>query len=154
MRWMISFTLFVTSLAWAAGGGGGSMGGAGGNGNVSATQKLKQQLDTRQWDAALATLETLRAKDRNNADWWNWTGYAERKRGNLDAAFPAYRQALKLNPAHLGAHEYLGEAYLQNSQPAEAEQELATLQKLCGNCDEYRDLAEALADYRSKNPAQ
>jgi hypothetical protein len=41
-----------------------------------------------------------------------------------------------------------------DKKPAEAEKHLATLEQLCGNksCEEYRDLAEALRDYRVRNP--
>ena len=38
------------------------------------------------------------AADPNNADIQNWLGFAQRKQGNLDAAFAAYNKALKLNP--------------------------------------------------------
>ena len=37
--------------------------------------------------------------------------------------------------------------------PQEAEKHLAALQQICGNttCEEYVDLAKAIADYRLKN---
>jgi hypothetical protein len=61
--------------------------------------------------------------------------------------------ALQLDPKHKGAHEYIGEAYLMDKKPAEAEKHLASLEKICGNktCEEYADLAKSLADYRAKN---
>jgi hypothetical protein len=50
---------------------------------------------------------------------------------------------------HKGAHEYLGEAYLQVSQLELAEQELKALDKICFfSCDEYRDLKEEITRYK------
>ena len=61
--------------------------------------------------------------------------------------------ALKLNPNHKGAHEYIGEAYLLDGKPAKAEEHLARLKTICGGsaCEEHDDLAKALAAYRAKN---
>lgn len=62
--------------------------------------------------------------------------------------------ALKLNPNHKGAHEYIGEAYLMDNQPDEAQKHLVQLEKICGNksCEEYEDLARALANFRLQAP--
>ena len=35
-------------------------------------------------------------------------------------AYEHYNTALKLNPNHKGAHEYIGEAYLLDGKPAKA----------------------------------
>ena len=61
--------------------------------------------------------------------------------------------ALKLNPNHKGAHEYIGEAYLTDGKPAKAEEHLARLKTICGGsaCEEYEDLAKSLAAYKAKN---
>lgn len=54
-----------------------------------------------------------------------------------------------LSPRHLGAHEYIGEACLMTGNPEKAREHLAALDKLCGrDCDEYRDLAKAIAAAR------
>src|SRR6185437_1937355 len=48
-----------------------------------------------------------------------------------------------------GAHEYLGELYLQMYDPASAQKELATLASLCPDgCDERDTLAKAIAAYQ------
>ncbi|MDZ7921610.1 hypothetical protein [Rhodoferax sp.] len=41
-----------------------------------------------------------------------------------------------------------------NHQPDMAEQHLVALEAICGNrvCEEYQDLAQALAAYRKANP--
>jgi hypothetical protein len=59
-------------------------------------------------------------------------------------------KALGVNPDHRGALEYLGELYLEMNQPAEAEQQLERLSRLCYfGCEEYEDLEQAMSDYRA-----
>jgi tetratricopeptide (TPR) repeat protein len=86
----------------------------------------------------------------------NLLGYSQRKQAtpNLAKAFEHYKTALQIDPRHRGAHEYIGEAYLMAKQPTEAQKHLARLEQLCGNqtCEEYVDLANALAQYRTSNP--
>jgi tetratricopeptide (TPR) repeat protein len=85
----------------------------------------------------------------DNANAWNWLGYAQRKTGNLTAAFAAYDKALAIDPAHRGAREYLGEAFLLDGKPEKAEEQLRELDKLCWlPCEEYKDLKAAIAAYK------
>lgn len=90
-----------------------------------------------------------------NADAHNLLAYSYRKQAtpNLPRAFEHYNIALKLNPNHKGAHEYIGEAYLMDKNPAKAEEHLAQLKTICGNatCEEYEDLVKAIAEYKAKN---
>jgi hypothetical protein len=59
------------------------------------------------------------------------------------------KAALKIDPNHLGANEYLGELYLKLKQPAKANAQLAKLEQICGtNCAEYKDLAQDIAKYK------
>jgi tetratricopeptide (TPR) repeat protein len=71
----------------------------------------------------------------------------------LAKAFEHYKLALQIDPGHKGAHEYIGEAYLMDQRPAEAERHLAELARLCGNqnCEEYVDLAEAIESFKGKS---
>jgi Tfp pilus assembly protein PilF len=112
-------------------------------------------IKAKDWKKALAELNVAVKEDPKNADAHNLYAYANRKQAqpNLPKAFEHYKIALQLDPKHKGAHEYIGEAYLMDKNPAEAEKHLATLEKLCGNktCEEYADLAKSLADYRVKN---
>ena len=56
----------------------------------------------------------------------------------------AYQRALTLDPAHLGAHEYLGELMLILGRRDRALHHLQTLERLCGTaCEEYLDLRRA-----------
>ena len=95
---------------------------------------------------ALAEADKLQP---NNADVQNLLGYSNRKLGNLDKALLHYANAIKLDPKHLGAHEYLGEAYLLLNNPSKAKVELATLKQLCGvKCEQYLDLSKAIKTYK------
>lgn len=112
----------------------------------------RDAIGARQWNQALDLLLAQQARLGRNADLHNLLGYAHRKKTppDLDKAFEHYRQALDIDPGHKGAHEYIGEVYLMRKQPAQAREHLQTLQRLCGNttCEEYQDLAKALAAYR------
>lgn len=114
-------------------------------------------IQAKDWRKAIAELNAAARAEPRNADVHNLLGYSYRKQAtpNLSKAFEHYGTALKLNPQHKGAHEYIGEAYLMDKKPADAEKHLAELEKLCGNktCEEYADLAKAIADYKARNPA-
>jgi len=110
----------------------------------------KKAIEDKDWKRAIQLLSKAAAAEPNDAEVHNWLGFAQRKQGNLDAAFAAYGQALKLNPRLKAAHEYIGEAYLMSGNLAQAEQHLAELQKLCTPipCEEYKDLRRAVDDYK------
>jgi Flp pilus assembly protein TadD len=124
----------------------------------SAAERLvtaRTAIQAKNWKAALAELNQAARDDPKNADVHNLLGYSYRKQAQPDLAkaFVHYKRALELNPAHKGAHEYIGEAYLMDKKPEEATKHLMALEKICGNktCEEYADLARSIADYRSKN---
>jgi len=69
----------------------------------------------------------------------------------MDVVFKHYQEALRLDPKHRGAHEYIGEAYVMVGNLAKAKEHLAALNKLCFfSCEEYRDLKKAIEGYESK----
>lgn len=117
-------------------------------------EQARKAIGDRQWSKALAELNRAVRDEPRNADIHNLLGYSYRKqaRPDLPKAFEHYRKAIELDPRHKGAHEYIGEAYLMDNKPQEAEKHLATLQQICGNtqCEEYADLAKAIADYKAK----
>lgn len=119
--------------------------------NIAAGRKA---IESRDWAAAIAALEKAVAAYPDSADAHNWLGFAHRKRGNYQAAFEAYGRALKLDPRHRAAHEYIGEAYLATGQLAKAEAHLSELARLCNPipCEELRQLKRAVAEYRKGNP--
>jgi Flp pilus assembly protein TadD len=110
----------------------------------------KRAVEAQDWKAATAALSKAASAEPNNADIQNWLGFAQRKLGNMGAAFAAYETALKLNPKLKQAHEYIGEAYLQVNDLPRAEQHLAELQRLCSPipCEEYKDLKRAVDAYK------
>jgi Flp pilus assembly protein TadD len=107
------------------------------------------------WKKAVSELSVAVKEQPGNADAHNLLAFSFRKqaRPDLPKAFEHYTNALKLNPNHKGAHEYIGEAYLMDGKPAKAEEHLVRLKTICGGsaCEEYDDLAKALADYKAKN---
>ncbi len=111
----------------------------------------KQAVEAMNWQAALHAFNKVAAKDPGNANAQNYLGYTYRKSGKLDLAFKHYEEALRLNPKHRGAHEYMGEAYLMVNNLAKAEEHLKVLDRLClFGCEEYDDLKKAVAEYRQK----
>jgi tetratricopeptide (TPR) repeat protein len=105
------------------------------------------------WSEAQATLRQALARNPDNADYHNLYAYSIRKGPNPDMSlvFKHYNEALRIDPDHRGAHEYLGEAYLMVGNLAKAKEHLLVLDKLCFfPCDEYSDLKKAIADYERK----
>lgn len=115
-------------------------------------RSARDAIAAQQWPKALELLKAQQPQLNRNADLHNLLGYVHRKqaRPDLDKSFEHYRLALEINPGHRGAHEYIGEAYLMRKQPDKAREHLAALQRLCAGtaCEEYQDLAKALAAYR------
>jgi tetratricopeptide (TPR) repeat protein len=107
-------------------------------------------IEAKDWSGAIQSLTAADQRTRGNADIHNLLGYAYRNAGKLDAAFGHYQQALKIDPRHRGAHEYIGEAYLQAGNPAKAEEHLAILRRICPiRCEEREDLGRKIAAYKA-----
>ena len=64
------------------------------------------------FQVAIKHLELAARISPNNPDVYNLLGYSHRKLDQLEKAFDYYWKALKLDPRHLGANEYIGELYL------------------------------------------
>ena len=112
----------------------------------------KRAVEARDWKAAIKWLTAADKRGGRNADIQNYLGFAYRNDGQLDASFKHYEQALKIDPRHRGAHEYIGEAYLMTRNLAKAEEHLAALKRVCpAVCEEYDDLSKKIADYRTRN---
>ncbi|MGE0668540.1 MAG: tetratricopeptide repeat protein [Sphingomonadales bacterium] len=102
-------------------------------------------INTGRFEEAIAGLRTLGAAIGPNADVLNYLGYASRKLGRFEQALEYYEQALALDPDHRGAHEYLGELFVELRRMDEARAQLAALDRLCPyGCTEREMLAERI----------
>ena len=109
--------------------------------------------DKQDWKAAAAVLEEGLQKSPNNADYHNLLAYSIRKGPDPDMSkvFQHYNEALRIDPKHKQAHEYLGEAYLMVGNLPKAKEHLAQLDKICFfGCSEFSDLKKAIGAYEAK----
>ncbi len=85
----------------------------------------------------------------DNPDVYNLLGFSHRKLDKLEESFMYYNRALKLNPRHLGANEYIGELYLRTNNLKKAEEHLKILDDICFfGCDEHDELKESIEKYK------
>ncbi|MEI7535580.1 MAG: tetratricopeptide repeat protein [Comamonadaceae bacterium] len=155
---MLSIVLLPASLGVHAAGGGGG-GGAGGEGAQSdpVVQLANAAIAKKDWAGAQATLKAALASNPQNADYHNLYAYSLRKVPNPDMkeVFLHYEEALRIDPKHRGAHEYIGEAYLMVGNLAKAREHLAVLDKLCFfGCEEYTDLKVAISKFERSPQAK
>jgi tetratricopeptide (TPR) repeat protein len=109
------------------------------------------------WKSAAATMSEALGANPRNADYHNLYAYALRRSGSgdMDIVFKHYNEALRLDPKHRGAHEYIGEAYLMVGNVAKAKEHLSALDKICFfGCSEYNDLKKAISDAEAKTVKQ
>lgn len=117
-------------------------------------EEARDLIARQEWQKAAQRLEMLVIATPDSADAHNFLGYTYRRMGNLDGAFREYAEALRLDPRHKAAHEYVGEAYLLAGKPARAEEHLAILRTLCSPlpCEEAKELRRAVDAYRKAHP--
>jgi tetratricopeptide (TPR) repeat protein len=107
------------------------------------------------WPEVIKIMERVVAQEPWQDDAYTRLGFAYRKQGDYEHALEAYDKALKLNPHHRGALEYLGEAYLEMGRRGDAEAMLTRLAAACrrvapdggdwrDDCEEWQDLSAAL----------
>lgn len=107
-------------------------------------KKARESIVKKDWPAAIVVLEPYTKNTANDADGFNLLGYSYRNIKRYDESLVAYKKALEIDPKHRGAHEYIGIAYIQMSQLANAKIHLDALDKICTfSCEEYRDLKKA-----------
>jgi tetratricopeptide (TPR) repeat protein len=110
----------------------------------------KKAIEAKDWTSAIRLLSSAALRDTRNADIQNYLGYAHRHAGKMDEAFAHYERALKLNPRHRGAHEYVGEAYLLVGNLGKAEEHLSALRAICViPCEELEDLEKSIRGYQA-----
>jgi|GEM_PF-846893 len=109
------------------------------------------------WTQAQDALQRL-ARDMpqmtQDAEYHNLMGYSLRRQSpaNLERSIDHYLIALRLDPSHVQAREYLGEAYLLQGREDLAREQLRAIEDLCKSrtCEEWRDLDRAIEAYRAR----
>jgi predicted Zn-dependent protease len=118
-----------------------------------AVKSARSALNAGDYAGAALMLKVALAAQPGSADLNNLYAYALRKGSQPDMAlvFKHYQEALRIDPKHRGAHEYIGEAYLMSNDLAKAKQHLAALNQLCFfGCAEYDMLKKAIAAYEAR----
>jgi len=107
---------------------------------------VRAKIKAKDFNNALADLNGMVDKGVQHADVYNLLGFSLRKTGDYTKALTFYKKALDFDADHKGAHEYLGELYVETGQLSKAREHLAVLQRLCPRgCEEREDLAKAIA---------
>jgi cytochrome c-type biogenesis protein CcmH/NrfG len=149
-RPMIIALLAFPAAVLAAGGGDTNSSEAAADPVIAAAQEANGRKD---YAKSSEILRDALAKAPGNADYHNLYAYSVRKGANpnMDVVFKHYNEALRINPKHRGAHEYIGEAYLMVGNVGKAKEHLSQLDSLCFfPCGEYSDLKKAVAEYEAK----
>jgi tetratricopeptide (TPR) repeat protein len=133
----LSFALLVFSTSGFAAGG-----------NYSSDVDLKpimKMINQGDYESAINMLYDELDVDPDNADIMSLLGYSYRKTQNYEDALTFYEWALKAEPDHRGANEYLGELYLETNQVDKAIEQLQILDNICRtNCEEYSKLKQMI----------
>lgn len=119
-----------------------------------ALEQARAAIAKQDWAGAQHVLRDAVARNPQSADYHNLYAYSIRKGANpaMDLVFRHYNEALRLDPKHRGAHEYIGEAYLMSGNVAKAKEHLAQLDRLCTfGCEEYTKLKTDIAAYEQKH---
>jgi tetratricopeptide (TPR) repeat protein len=151
IRTAVFLLLWASSAAFGAGGGDWSPSGPSADPAIEGAQ---QAIAAKDWTRAAAIMREALVKQPGNADYHNLYAYALRKGPNPDMklVFEQYEEALRIDPKHRNAHEYIGEAYLQVGDLAKAKEHLAALDKLCFlPCEQYSELKEAVQSYENSH---
>lgn len=115
--------------------------------------EARTRIAAKDWPGARDVMQKAVAREPGNAEYHNLFAYSMRHTANpnMDVVFKHYGEALRIDPKHKGAHEYIGEAYLLVGNVAKAKEHLAALDKLCFfSCEEFRDLKKAIQEYEAR----
>ena len=115
---------------------------------------VRAKIKAKDFSGATADLTKL-TETVQHADVYSLLGFSLRKSKDYKSAYTFYQKALEFDPKHLGAHEYLGELYVETGQPAKAKDMLAKLVVLCPTgCEEREDLEAAISQAAKTPPAK
>jgi tetratricopeptide (TPR) repeat protein len=113
--------------------------------------RVRASIKAKDFKAALADLNGMIDRGVQHADVYNLLGFSLRKTGDYAKALTFYKKALDFDANHKGAHEYLGELYVETGQLPKAREHLAILARLCPQgCEERDDLEKAIAATQAK----
>lgn len=114
------------------------------DGNV-AYQAAVAEINRQNYEKAITILQEAANAVGPHPDILTYLGFANRHLGRYDQALKYYTEALAINPEHKGAHEYLGEMYIEMGEMEKARAQLARLDDLCPfACYEREELAHWL----------
>jgi cytochrome c-type biogenesis protein CcmH/NrfG len=119
-----------------------------------AMEQARAAIGKQDWAGAQKILRDAVARNPQDADAHNLYAYSIRKGANpsMDLVFRHYNEALRIDPKHRAAHEYLGEAYLMTGNVPKAKEHLAQLDNLCTfGCEEYTQLKKEVAAYEQQH---
>jgi tetratricopeptide (TPR) repeat protein len=98
---------------------------------------------------AIAVLS--RIADRGDPRVLNYLGFAHRMQGRVSVGLGYYREALRIDPDHVLARAYMGEAFLQMGDLDNALMQLSEIETRCGrDCHAYTELAAHIEAYRQR----
>jgi tetratricopeptide (TPR) repeat protein len=97
-----------------------------------------------EWTRALPPLERLVKQHPRAPEVLNYLGFVHRKLKDYPTSKRFYDAALQVKADYLPALEYQGEWYLETGDLAAAKANLHRLEQLCGQCHEWKDLAESI----------
>ena len=118
-----------------------------------AMEQARAAIAKEDWGKAQGILREAVARNPQDAAAHNLYAYSMRKGPNpaMDLVFRHYNEALRLDPKHRAAHEYIGEAYLMAGNVAKAKEHLGELDRLCTfGCEEYTKLKKDVAAYEQR----
>ena len=119
-----------------------------------AMEQARAAIAKEDWTRAQGVLREAVARNPQDADAHNLYAYSLRKGPNpqMDVVFRHYNEALRIDPKHRAAHEYLGEAYLMSGNLPKAKEHLAQLDKLCTfGCEEFTKLKKEVAVFEQQH---
>ena len=119
-----------------------------------ALEQARAAIAKQDWAGAQGVLREAVQRNPQDADYHNLSAYSMRKGANpsMVLVLRHYLEALRLNPQHRGAHEYIGEAYLMSGNVAKAKEHLAQLDKLCTfGCEEFAKLKKEIAAHEAQH---
>jgi tetratricopeptide (TPR) repeat protein len=129
-----------------------STGGFAAGGNYSSDVDLDpiiEMIERGDFETAINQLHDILDLDPDNPDIMSLLGYSYRKTRNYEDAQTFYEWALRVEPEHVGANEYLGELYLETNRLDKAVEQLQILDNICRtNCKEYSKLKEMIDSFQ------